>query len=496
MSQDPSVIAGGRFRVQARLGSGATATVYRCLDTALNVERAVKLFKLETSARSDLRHRLLTEARLLASMHHPNIVRVVDIGRDGQQDYIVSELVDGPSLYGLVKSHGPLRSADAVTVATGLLGGLAYVHERGVVHRDIKPQNVLVGRDQQARLIDFGIAIAPDLPRITQMNVMMGTPDFMSPEQRNDAKNASVEADIYAVGATLFWALTGLETSGLCYSPPDSMRWAAVPAELRPVLQRATQREAAERYRNAGQMRTALVEALRAAAPEQGDRERFVRTMVEARTDLLQARKSGDANRCRQIARHLAVLGDGAGFPDVAGVAEALAEAPDTRVVERFDRLIEVLQRQVKSLATEERARKAPPKAEPTKAKIVVVEDDLSQAALLRRRMPDAGCRMPDAGCRMPDAGCRMPDAGCRMPDAGCRMPDAGCRMPDAGCRMPDAGPPLAGVEGGRSAPLSGMGEARHRLRWRDEGKAQRFSHNCRHGGGWNRPGGCLAYKS
>jgi serine/threonine protein kinase len=257
------ILAGGRYQLEEVIGKGGFATVWRGYDTALAVHRAVKLLHPTLSGSQSVRDRLRAEARAMAKLAHPNILTVHDIGEQEGQDWFVMDLVEGGSLADWQSRGGRLPPKLAVHCTIQVLSALAAAHAAGIVHRDVKPQNVLMEADGRCRLADFGIALleSEELLRSTKTGAMMGSLSFMAPEQRLNARDVGPTADLYATGSTLYSLLTNANAIDLFTADGASARWALVPAPLLPILQRATQLDPAARYEDAAAMVTALREA-------------------------------------------------------------------------------------------------------------------------------------------------------------------------------------------------------------------------------------------
>lgn len=251
----------GRYRLGDVLGIGGTSTVYRAMDATLGVERAVKVLRGEGEGADAQRGRLRVEARAMARVTHPNILRVYDVGTDEGQDYFVMELAEGGTLQDRVDAEGPLSPLVVCRYALQVLGALAAAHDAGVIHRDVKPQNVLLDRAGVPLLADFGIALLSDgrESRHTRVGVAMGSMTYMPPEQRIDARGVGVGADVYATAATLYAVLTGATPVDLFLASATSARWDDVPPALRPILQRASRLAPAERYPTARDMAAAVL---------------------------------------------------------------------------------------------------------------------------------------------------------------------------------------------------------------------------------------------
>jgi len=208
----PTRVIGGRYVVLAELGRGGMGIVWRAEDRMMGRHVAVKELHLPDGLGPDdrrlFRERLLREARTAGRLNDPAIVTVYDVVSDGGVDHIVMELIEAPTLADVVARSGPLSENAALEVARRLLGALRTAHERGVVHRDVKPSNVMLGADGRVTLTDFGIAQAADDPRLTTTGSLVGSPGYMAPE-RLDGGNADPASDLWSLGATLWYAVQG-----------------------------------------------------------------------------------------------------------------------------------------------------------------------------------------------------------------------------------------------------------------------------------------------
>ncbi len=198
------VLVASRYRLRSLLGRGGTAEVWRAEDEALARDVALKLVTVPTD---DSAARAGEEARLLARLSHPGLVPVYDAGSDERgRPWVVMELVEGETLADTLK-RGPLDSERAATIGRSIAEALAYVHGQGLLHRDVKPANILVGRDGRVRLTDFGIARLVDAARVTSTGMMVGTASYLAPEQVA-GEPVGAAADVYALGLVLLECLT------------------------------------------------------------------------------------------------------------------------------------------------------------------------------------------------------------------------------------------------------------------------------------------------
>jgi serine/threonine protein kinase len=203
------VVSGGRYRLAEPLGHGGMATVYLARDEELDRPVAVKLLAENLADDAALRKRFLREARLAARLSHPNVVSVYDTGEtDDGRPYIVMEHVEGVTLADVLRERGALPAGEAAGLAVQACRGLAHAHAAGLVHRDVKPQNLLLRPDGTLKVADFGIAWAAETTALTQAGTVLGTAAYLSPEQAA-GEDVTSATDVYSLGAVLYELLTG-----------------------------------------------------------------------------------------------------------------------------------------------------------------------------------------------------------------------------------------------------------------------------------------------
>lgn len=284
-------LLGGRYRLDVEIGRGGMSTVYRAFDTVLERPVAIKLMHREIATDSDQLERFRREARAVAQLNHPHIVTVIDAGEEpsahddrseiGQQGrepevgtpYIVLEYVDGETLKQLIRREGPLEITQAIAYAIEIARALGAAHERLIVHRDVKPQNVLISGEGSAKITDFGIARTLTEEGLTIDGRVLGTTDYVSPEQAL-GQPVTGQSDLYSLGVVLYEMLTGaVPFSGetpvavamrhVREQVPDvQSRRPEASAAIAAVVERATATDLAERYPDAASMVADLEEAL------------------------------------------------------------------------------------------------------------------------------------------------------------------------------------------------------------------------------------------
>src|SRR5436305_802582 len=266
-------LLGGRYRLDAEIGRGGMSTVYRAFDTVLERPVAIKLMHREIASHSDQLERFRREARAVAQLNHPHIVTVIDAGEDESTPSIVFEYVEGETLKERIRRFGRLPIPEAIAYAIEIARALGAAHERGIVHRDIKPQNVLIDAEGSAKVTDFGIARTLADEGLTADGRVLGTTDYVSPEQAL-GHVVTGQSDIYSLGIALFEMLTGdvpfrgesqvaVAMRHVREELPDVQRLRPeVSASLAAVVDRATAKDLQRRYLDASSLVADLEDVL------------------------------------------------------------------------------------------------------------------------------------------------------------------------------------------------------------------------------------------
>lgn len=260
----------GRYHIVEELGKGGMGRVYRAIDRKLNEEVALKLIRPEIARDERILERFQNELKIARKISHRHVGRMYELMEEKGVHFITMEYVAGQDLRGLIRQTGQLTARKAISVATQVLGGLAEAHRLGVVHRDLKPSNIIVDREGSARIIDFGIARVSGTKGGTGEGAIIGTPEYMAPEQV-EGKPADQRADLYALGVILFEMVTGrppfegetplaVAVKHKTDPPPDPRVLAPqIPAELGRVILRALEKDRDKRYQTSEEFLTDLV---------------------------------------------------------------------------------------------------------------------------------------------------------------------------------------------------------------------------------------------
>jgi response regulator RpfG family c-di-GMP phosphodiesterase/tRNA A-37 threonylcarbamoyl transferase component Bud32 len=344
----------GNYRVLDRLGSGGMAVVFKAEHLEMRHLVAVKVQPISREQDPRLQTRFSAEMRAVARLRHANIVAAVDAGRAFSHDpdapvlwYLVMEYVAGRDLEEYVVAEGPLPVAKACDIAHQVACALAETHKFGLVHRDIKPSNVLLTAEDQAKLLDFGLSRRVD-HRLTQSGTVLGTLDYMAPEQARDSSTVDVRADIYGLGGTLFWCLTGqlpFPSDGgftevlvrRITQPPPALRQARpeLPGALEAVVARMMALDPADRYATPQEVMKALLPFLKSRSSSQVLLPPAARLQFTASAEVGAPRghrilivddEPGIRRFCRDVLQEESVTVEEAS--DGAAALEALARTP------------------------------------------------------------------------------------------------------------------------------------------------------------------------
>jgi tRNA A-37 threonylcarbamoyl transferase component Bud32 len=274
-------VLSGRYKLEAKLGSGGMSTVYLARDTTLDRQVAVKILHREMSEQEDQLQRFRQEARAVAKLSHPNVVAVIDAGEDGGHPYIVFEYVEGETLKQRINRLGALDPQEALAYAIEIARGLTVAHNRKMVHRDIKPQNVLIDAEGRAKLTDFGISRQLEQDGMTATGRVLGTTDYVAPEQAM-GHPVDQRSDVYSLGVVLYEMLigqvpfhadsqVGVAMKHVNEELPDvQQRRPELSAAAAMVVERATAKDPDQRYQQVGELIDDLSTALEVEAARAG----------------------------------------------------------------------------------------------------------------------------------------------------------------------------------------------------------------------------------
>jgi serine/threonine protein kinase len=289
----PEFVLGDRYRLVSPLGEGGMARVYAAVDERLNRRVAVKVLAERLAGDEEFVQRFQREAEAAAKLSHPNIIAVHDVGQDNGWHYIVMELVAGRSLKDFI-SERAMPDENTVAIAMQVLQALGYAHGHNIIHRDIKPQNIMVAADGMVKLADFGIARAVDASSATQTAVVLGSAHYFSPEQAS-GEPLTFASDLYSVGVVMFEMSTGsvpfqgsnllaVATQHLHETAPDAAQInPQISNALRRVIARALEKDPRQRYQTAEEM---LEDLAGAVAPPSAMRDE---TLVSHPVELLRS---------------------------------------------------------------------------------------------------------------------------------------------------------------------------------------------------------------
>jgi serine/threonine-protein kinase len=264
---EPQVQSIGRYRIVETIGRGAIGVVYRALDPR-GEHVAVKVLAADVCDDPELVERFRREALSAAELDHPNITRVHDFGEEGRRLFMAMELLDGDDLKSVIEQGGPAGLAARLSIMVQVAAGMAFVHARGLVHRDLKPGNIHIKPDGCAKIMDFGL-VRPSESEMTRTGTVLGSPSYMSPEQMR-GERVDARSDVFSLGSVFYELLTGRRAfagrgitqimMAVLASEPEPMERVApaVPAPVARIVARCLGKSPEDRYRNAGELHAAL----------------------------------------------------------------------------------------------------------------------------------------------------------------------------------------------------------------------------------------------
>jgi len=274
----------GRYKILEMIGGGGMANVYLAHDMILDRNVAVKMLRLDLTNDEEFIRRFRREAQSATSLDHPNIVNIYDVGEEDDLYYIVMEYVDGQTLKQYIQKNSPLRVEETIEIMLQLTSAIAHAHHNNIIHRDIKPHNILVDKHGKVKITDFGIAMALSATSITQTNSVLGSVHYLSPEQARGAM-ANKKSDIYSLGIVMFELLTGrppfsgesaisIALKHLQSETPSVRRWnPEIPQSVENIVLKATAKDPFHRYNSVDDMEEDLRTAL---LPERLNEPKFV----------------------------------------------------------------------------------------------------------------------------------------------------------------------------------------------------------------------------
>ncbi|THE14428.1 Stk1 family PASTA domain-containing Ser/Thr kinase [Bacillus timonensis] len=274
----------GRYKILEVIGGGGMANVYLARDVILERDVAIKVLRLDFSNDEEFIKRFRREAHAATSLAHPNIVSIYDVGEEEDIYYIVMEYVPGQTLKQYIQRNAPLHPKEAINIMLQLTSAITHAHQNQIVHRDIKPQNILIDHDGTVKVTDFGIAVALSSTTITQTNSVLGSVHYLSPEQARGGMSTR-KSDIYSLGIVMFELLTGrvpfegesavsIALKHLQTDTPSPKRWnATIPQSVENIILKATAKDPFHRYDTAEEMEEDLQTAL---FPNRLNEEKFV----------------------------------------------------------------------------------------------------------------------------------------------------------------------------------------------------------------------------
>jgi serine/threonine protein kinase len=321
----------GNYKITKFIGEGGMATVYEAEHKTLGTNVAIKVLNPIFSSNPQIKERFINEAKLMASLDHPNITRVIDFDDQPNQLSIVMDLLKGEDLNEIIKRKGALSEQEILSVFSQTLSAFKYAHEKGIIHRDIKPSNIFVLSDGTVKILDFGIAkLFGQGNEMTQTGTQMGTPIYMSPEQVKADKTIDHRSDIYSLGVTLYYALNGKppydSTSSSQFDIFNKIVYETLPlngvnSRFDAIIRKACAKDREERFQtcndwlqefdvaksNASSMEKTIIEQKAPIETSKAD-ESHVKTIIQEPSAKIESKNSSEIHNKAALPKFLKIL--------------------------------------------------------------------------------------------------------------------------------------------------------------------------------------------